>query len=144
MELLRGGTSFTVDTLRDLSEAKDDLYLILGSDSFVDLETWRAFEEIVSLAALLVIPRPGVDETETRTKAPALLTEALLPSGEACPEDAGRRLPLASFVRTDPVEISSTDIRTRVREGRRIGGLVPAPVETYIRRQGLYGATVHA
>jgi nicotinate-nucleotide adenylyltransferase len=145
-ELLRGGTSYTVDTLEGLASELpgDEIFLILGSDSFVELETWRSFREIVRRAALLVVPRPGVEAEEIARRAPEALTAILLPRGAPLPAPSAGALPFAAVVEAVSVDISSTDIRTRAREGRPITGLVTAPVETYIRRQGLYGSTVNA
>jgi len=138
MELRRGGISYTVDTLRDLGAAfgGNDIVLIVGSDSFAEMSGWRQHEEILRRAAVAVVPRPGAEPESLRERLSADLTGIL---GHE-PRGPGRTaLPLAFFVRCAPVEISSTDIRNRVREGRDIGGLVPSSVETYIRRQGLYG-----
>ncbi len=146
IELQRGGISYTADTLRLLTTERPrmDLFLILGSDSFVELETWRSCPEILSLAALLVAPRRGIEGAALRDRAPGLLRGELLPPGSLVPGAPQPGLPAAALVRMDPVEVSSTEIRSRLRGGRSVSGLVPAPVETYIRRQGIYGTTLIA
>lgn len=146
VELIRGGTSYTVETLRALREdgPEDEIYLIVGSDSFVELETWREHQEILGEAALLVVPRPEADPAAMARRAPEALGKILLPQGSPCPAAFRERLPVAAVAPAETVDVSSTQIRTCVREGRPIRGMVPAPVETYIRTQGLYGATVHA
>ncbi len=146
IELQRGGVSFTIDTLRHLAaEApKKDLFLILGSDSFVEMETWRSFREILSLAAILVAPRAGADDAWIREKAPRDLQGRLLPPGGLARGAPGDGPPAAALLGMQPVDVSSTQIRARLREGRPVSGLVPASVETYIRRQELYGATLIA
>jgi nicotinate-nucleotide adenylyltransferase len=146
LELRRGGISFTVETLRRLSGDEPDrgLFLIVGSDSFAEMDTWREMPEILSLAGLVIVPRPGWGRREIEEQASPALRKILLPAGAACPEPAGQGRPFGLLVDMKAVEVSSTGIRNSVREGRAISGLVPAPVETYIRRQGLYEASAHA
>ena len=145
LELQRGEISYTVDTLGEIAADRpdDDLFLILGSDSFVELDTWRAPEEILSAVGLLVVPRPGIEAGEIASRAPAALRKILLPDSSHASGADRESLPFAVVVESNPVDLSSTTIRTRARDGRPISGMVPAPVETYIRKQGLYGATVH-
>ncbi len=120
-ELRRGGTSYTVDTLKELATRyrRAELHLILGADAFESLPRWKDHEEIVRRCHLLVVPRPGAS--------PYLLLGAdLLPNVRLC--------------RTMPLDVSSTEARKRFREGLGLSGWVPAEVEAYIRRHGLYQA----
>lgn len=120
-ELKRGGVSYTVDTLQELGSRYRGagLHLILGADAFENLPRWKGHEEIVRRCRLLVVPRPGAS--------PYLLLGAdLMPNVRLC--------------RSRPLDVSSTDARKRFREGLGLSGWVPAEVEAYIRRHGLYGA----
>ena len=141
IELRRGGISYTIDTLRDLhaDHPRADLLLIVGSDSFAEMATWRDHDEILARVAIAVIRRPGAGAESLQGRLPSSLEKALRPAGAVWPGSFEGMLPFASVAECTPVEISSTEIRNRVREGRPIGGMVPAPVETYIHRQGLYG-----
>jgi nicotinate-nucleotide adenylyltransferase len=119
VDLERPGPHYTVDALRLVAaeHPRAELYFLMGADSLADLATWRDPPGIAAQAVLVVAPRPGAAVGDL-------------------PVPADRVLVLDS----PPVGISATDIRRRVREGRTIAYLVPAAVEDYIRRRGLYGA----
>lgn len=140
MELLRGGLSFTVDTLCDLGDAHpgSDLFLVVGSDSLAEMTTWRAHEEILSRAAVAVLLRPGFDEAALRSRLAPGLASILRPAGAPWPERLEGNLPYAGIVEMEPIDVSSTEIRRRVREGASIEGLVPPAIAEFIKRQGLY------
>ncbi|MCC5849281.1 MAG: nicotinate (nicotinamide) nucleotide adenylyltransferase [Verrucomicrobia bacterium] len=126
VEVRRKGTSYTVDTLRELNQAHPDarLHFLVGADSLETLDRWVRIDEIIRLAAVVVLPRPGAD-------APALLRDL----GERAPEVAkGVRL-LDLNCR---IEISATGIRERVAAGQSIRWLVPDAVREIIESQGLY------
>ncbi|HEY6531028.1 MAG TPA: nicotinate-nucleotide adenylyltransferase [Acidimicrobiales bacterium] len=117
LELRRGGPSYTVDTLRELGERDPGgaRFLVLGADAAGGLLSWERAEELPSLATLVLVDRPGV----------------------ACPP------PPAGwpFVRVEipRVEVSSTDVRARVADGRPLDFLLPPGVVTCIRERRLYG-----
>jgi nicotinate-nucleotide adenylyltransferase len=117
IEVQRGGTSYTVETLRSLREREPgtDWTLILGWDNLEDLALWRESEALPELARVVVTTRGGLEGTPR------------LPFG-------GR----ASLVRVPALDVSSTAIRSRVAEGRSIRYWVPPAVEAYIREHGLY------
>lgn len=119
LELRRAGRSYTVDTLSELRQALGEqvgLFLIIGADNVTEIPTWHRPDRILELATVVVVRRPGA----TPDRADPALT---------------RRM---HFVETPFIEISSTDIRRRVREGRSIRYLVPREVENYIYEHGLY------
>jgi nicotinate-nucleotide adenylyltransferase len=113
LELEREGPSYTVDTLRALRDKRPDaeLVLIVGSDTYPEMNTWRDHETVFSLATVAVVGRPG----------------AALPEGERAVAVEGAGLP-----------ISSTEIRRRVAERRSIRYLVADAVADYIEKRGLY------
>lgn len=115
-ELRRSGPSYTVDTLRELRERHPEsaLFLLLGADQVQQFHTWRAPEEIVRLATLVVLSRGGAEDI-----APAL--------------DVPYRV-----VPVTRIDLSATEIRRRVAAGAPIRYLVPPGVEAIIRREGLY------
>ncbi|HXI04361.1 MAG TPA: nicotinate (nicotinamide) nucleotide adenylyltransferase, partial [Candidatus Saccharimonadales bacterium] len=98
LELLRGGISFTAETLGEISAERPgaDLFLLVGSDSFVEMETWRDLDRILALAAVLVLHRPGAGARDPVDAAPAALKGRILPPGEALPAPARQALPLAA------------------------------------------------
>jgi nicotinate-nucleotide adenylyltransferase len=117
IEIERGGLSFTVDTLRALRDRwKSDgalaLVLLLGADAAATLPQWREPAEVAALAEVVVMRRGGESHT---TVADSFLA-----------------------IDTRRVDISSTEIRARVRAGRSIRGFVPEPVAAYIEGRRLY------
>lgn len=126
VELQRGGPSYTVDTLRELRDGVApegaSLFLILGIDQYRSFPGWRRPEEIRSLATLAVMDRDG----EGLAAGPA--SDGL----ELDPEAGTVRVPVGR------VDVSSTEVRSRVGRGERIDDLVPPAVRRIIEREGLY------
>jgi nicotinate-nucleotide adenylyltransferase len=116
LEIVRGGPSYTVETLEALLAAETDaqLHLLLGSDAAAGLFTWHRAAELPELCRLVVVERPG------RT------TE--LPDGLDAIHLAVPRL-----------EVSSTDLRDRAADGRSLRHMVPEDVISLIREGDLYG-----
>jgi nicotinate-nucleotide adenylyltransferase len=118
IEVRREGRSYTVDTLRALRSERPDAtpVLIMGSDQFAELASWHEPEEVVRLAEVCVWAR-GDDNPTT-----------ILP-----PLDV-----VWSAADVPPVDVSSSEVRRRVREGRPYRDLVPAAVADIIERENLY------
>jgi nicotinate-nucleotide adenylyltransferase len=116
VELERGGLSYTADTLEELAPKFPgaELFLIIGEDAARALDTWRRPDRIREMVKLAVLRR--------RDPAESHLT---LPEGTV---EASSRL----------MNVSSSEIRERVRTGKSIHGFVPEAVENYIRSNGLY------
>ncbi|MGB7982486.1 MAG: nicotinate-nucleotide adenylyltransferase [Candidatus Nanopelagicales bacterium] len=119
VDIERGGVTYTVDTLRDLHAQYPDaqLFFITGADALGAILTWHDPQEALALAHLVGVTRPGHD-----------LSAAHLPEGSA------------SVVEVPAMAISSTDCRERVARGAPISYLVPAGVERFITKVGLYRA----
>jgi nicotinate-nucleotide adenylyltransferase len=124
MEIDRGGPIYTVDTLRELRSPDRSLFLLVGGDEAASLGAWRAPEEVLSLAVVAVAER---DEWRQST-----IVDRLGPLGS---EDRVR------FFDMPRVEISSSFVRRRAREGQPIRYLVPDKVANYVGAQSLYGAS---
>lgn len=125
MELRREGVSYTYDTLVALKkqyEKEYELFFIIGADSVVALDSWHRVREIMEMCTFVAATRPG-----------------FAPVVENVIEDFGR---LGStsilWVDTPEVDISSTEIRERVKLGHSIKELVPQAVAEYIRQKDLY------
>ncbi|MDX2184139.1 MAG: nicotinate-nucleotide adenylyltransferase [Gemmatimonadaceae bacterium] len=123
-EVERGGLSFTVDTLRDLHRRYRgaDFHLLLGTDAVELLPKWREPAEVLRLARLVVVGRGDLGATVPEA------VRALAVAG------AGEPLVLAAR----RFDVSSTEIRARLAEGRPIRGFVPDAVAAYIAGHGLY------
>ena len=118
-EIRRGGETYTADTLAALASETDgaELFVVVGSDIAASLDTWKRPEEVQRLATTVVAERGG---------------------------NTGGRPPQGwehVMVAVPALEISSTDIRNRFRNGRPVQALVPSRVVDYVRSNGLYGST---
>lgn len=132
-ELRREGPSYTVDTLRSLCAEMPDtgLCLLLGEDAFAGFPAWRAPAEILQLANIVVLQRPGhelPDDPALEQLLKAHRTDNLMPGR------SGQIL----FCPVTQLEIAAKDIRTRVAAGRSIDYLVPPAVAALIAEHGLY------
>jgi nicotinate-nucleotide adenylyltransferase len=122
IEIERQGPSYTIDTLRTLHTAGlGEPHLILGTDAVADLHRWHAAEQIVALARIVAVARPGfeLDIVALTRDLPGL----------------GGRLTLLEGPRLD---ISSSALRRRIAEGRAIRYQTPDAVVEYIAAQRLY------
>jgi nicotinate-nucleotide adenylyltransferase len=123
----RPGPHYTVDMLRLLREEwgpDSTLFFIEGADSLADILTWHQPQRLIELCELAVVERPGVemDLTQLAVKLPDLAARV-------------------HWVKMPLLEISSSDLRARVRAGRPISYLLPPAVEEYIMEHGLYRET---
>ena len=118
IELKREGLSYTVETLRKLKELykNSEIYFLTGSDVLDEITTWKDPEEIYKLARIVIAVRPGFDKFD--------------------PEDHFAKKSIVA--RITGVDISSTQIKEKVRKGESIKYLVPSKVEEYIRKRNLY------
>jgi len=118
MEIDRGGSSYTAQTLKELHRLYPNasLYLIIGADSVLDLSAWKNPDAVVEMANLVVAPRPGFDLSQMEPR----LQEK------------------THVLETPTVAISSTLVRRRLHGGESIRFLVPDVVERYIREHKLY------
>lgn len=127
LEIDRGGTSYTIDTLTAIvaERPEAELFLLMGADSLADLPNWREPERICQLALPLVAARPGAAPVEFDRLASLVSAERLA------------EIRAAQF-ESPVIDISSTDIRDRVAALRSIRYRTPRAVEEYIRAEGLY------
>ena len=133
LEIERGGKSFTIDTLTQLKNETPDaeLFLLLGEDSLQSFDRWKEPEGICKLATPLVVRRPGqqpIDEGDT--------VDLSGLKNLMNPEQFERANELA--VHSRMIEISGTDIRARIGNGKSVRYLLPRAVEKYIETQKLY------
>lgn len=126
-ELRKGGVSYTIETLRDLQRENPQaqLVLLLGSDSLLLFPQWKEIDRIFEIAEIAVYPRRGF----SREDLPGL-------AGQFSPEKLERLR--GGFLSLPPVDLSATEIRERLARGESLRGLVPEPVEEYLRRHALW------
>lgn len=116
IELDRDGPSYTVETLGQLNELHPEasLFLVLGMDALIDLPCWRDSNRILSLARLLVVPRPG------NWVIPSLVRGFF------------------DMLQFDQTEISSTEVRRRIVAGESLAPILPLAVHRLIEQKGIY------
>ena len=125
-ELHRPPPSYTVDTLRQFRErlgAETRLFFLLGSDALATFDQWHAAGDIIKLAQLVVIARPGTS-----------YDDAIAPLLAPFPNIAER----LTWVQGPQLAIASTDLRRRIAEGRSVRYLMPDEVIAYINQRQLY------
>jgi nicotinate-nucleotide adenylyltransferase len=118
LEIRRPGISYTIDTLQTVESLYPaaKISLIIGSDNFIEFQTWKSPNEILARAQLVVMNRPGFPLPPARN-------------------DFSR---FATFIKVPQINISSSDIRRKVKLRHSIRYLVPKPVEEFILRKNLY------
>jgi nicotinate-nucleotide adenylyltransferase len=136
VEVQRSGPSYTVDTLTELRD-RGRLYLIIGSETFLDLLNWREPRRVAALARLVVVPRNGMGFDPKTPAAIKVLRElglsGFVPAGADTSEEGAPIL-----VHASSLPISGSDLRRRAREGRSLAFRMPEAVVSYIRDQHLY------
>jgi nicotinate-nucleotide adenylyltransferase len=143
MEIRRGGRSYTIDTVEALRQAHPgaELHFLIGLDSFLEIRTWKDWDRLLTLCSFVVLSRDGY-----RFRDSAQLGFLDVPEQELSSLDARKKDKVVVTVGNNRVylerlpfyDISSTDIRTRVREGRSIKYHLPETVEHYIIENILY------
>jgi nicotinate-nucleotide adenylyltransferase len=135
----RSGKSYSIDTIHALrAEYPDDeLFFIIGSDSFLDIGTWRDYEEIFTQCNIVVVERPGAVLLSICSSLPLDILH------QFSYLDAEKRLAHRSgnsvyYLEGVPLNISSTAIRHLLQSGRTIRYLVPEEVEHFIKEHRLY------
>jgi nicotinate-nucleotide adenylyltransferase len=127
VEARRGGVSYSLDTIKEMSKRKPDaeLILIVGSDTLVDLHNWYKINELLGLCKVASFLRPGecgIDQIREKVKL----------------SDTHKDRLISNVFKTHLIDISSTEVRQRVKEERTIRHLVPQEVEQYIFEHSLY------
>ncbi len=120
IEIERGGNSYTAQTLKELHRLYPGAahFWIVGGDSILEFSTWQSPDDVIQMANLIVVPRPGFDLSQ------------------ADPRLRGK----THVLQTPEIALSSTIIRGRLHEGKPVRFLVPAAVEQYIHERRLYSS----
>jgi len=142
LELRRPGPSYSVDTLTELAAGGDEMFFVIGSETFLDLLSWREPRRIASLVRLVVIPRAGSPFDPQSAAAQKVLREiGIGESGFAHVGPGGGPPPRAVLIaHVTSLPISASDLRARVRAGRSLDYRLPPAVIDYVRGHRLYQA----
>ena len=110
----------------DTTVSGTQIFFILGADAFAEIATWSRYQDVLDLANFVVVSRPGITLDSLRGRVPSAF--AVRPSAKT----------RVILLETTTPNVSSTDIRRRVRAGEPLSGLVPDAVADYIRAHRLY------
>ena len=147
IELKRSGPSYTIDTVTHFKNTlpeKSQIYLVMGLDAFLEIDSWKSYKKLLVQVPIIVINRPQTDRC-TSSVGWELMDDYLKSciSGDYKFSElhscylAGDNQPIYIFEVT-ALDISSTKIRSLVKEGRSIGYLVPRQEAEFINSRGLY------
>lgn len=119
IEVQRDGPSYTADTVTELRRRVPDaeLFVVLGSDAAALLSTWERAEEVRARSTLVMVVRPGAEASDP-------------PAGWS-----------HVVVEVPRLDLSSSDVRARLADGRPVDWLIPGEVQGLIRARGLYGTS---
>jgi nicotinate-nucleotide adenylyltransferase len=125
IEVDRKEITYTIDTIKELKKIykEDELYFIIGGDSLFEIEKWKDFAQLIRLCKFVVLERPGRTKEEIEQKKIEL--------------KLSYKIQLEKIY-SPLIDISSTEIRERVKNNLSIKYLVPESVETYIMYHKLY------
>ena len=144
LELDRPGVGYTIDSLRELRDGHGlTPVFVLGSDSLVELPTWREYAQLLDEFDLVAIDRPGVGLDQVLGRIDPEVGRRLRRLHSASIANRMSTLELGRGGRVlhldlQPIAISSSDIRARAAAGLDLAGLVPPAVAGYIQSTGLY------
>jgi nicotinate-nucleotide adenylyltransferase len=118
-DLNRRAPAYTIDTLRYFKRTypRALFFFMMGSDSLRDFPGWKDPQEILQLCRLAVVPRPGF----------------------SAPRIAQSLRDQIHWINSNGVNVSSTFLRRRLKEGKNVRRFIPVPVVNYIQRHSLYG-----
>jgi nicotinate-nucleotide adenylyltransferase len=136
-ELRRNRPSYTIDTLAELRAGlgeKLPICLIMGSDAFGLLDTWQQWQDIIELAHIVVMQRPG-EALPTQGPVAELLQQRQTEQVGALQSQAAGHILLCALT---PQAISATMIRQQIQAGESVSYLLPEPVWHYIQKHQLY------
>lgn len=124
-EIARGGKSFTVDTLTFLKEKypEAELYLFMGSDMLLSFHTWHRYKDILEMCTICAIARENEKNADVLKK----YADSMLADGNVFVFDI------------EPIEVSSSEIREKIKKGITCKGLISEKTEKYIKENNLYG-----
>ena len=140
MEIERSGPSYSVDTLRRFGErmAPEKPIFVIGEDAFAEIETWREPSTLFTLSHFAVITRPPGRGGRLAEQLPARLAPHFdLDQGG----ELGRHRTAQTWIRRiriSALDVSGTDIRRRIREGRSVRYLIPEAVRSEVIESGIY------
>ena len=134
-EIHRKGPSYAIHTAREVLEEyhQDNIIWIMGSDAFSEIDTWFEWEDFFNTINILVMARPG-SEIDSTSMAGTLVQERQTSNIDDLSHGAGKIL----IVEIDPINISSTQVRSNLAAGETVNELILEDVSDYIDSGKLY------
>lgn len=132
--------SYSIHTLTLLKKRHPtaEIFFILGIDAFLEIGTWKDYRKVLDQCSFAVISRPGYSLQDARTALDKDYRERLIEASGDKSLLRGKGDPVILLLEMKTLDISSTEIRRRIRAGLSIDGLVPDPVAMYIYKNELY------
>ncbi|MBN1224940.1 MAG: nicotinate-nucleotide adenylyltransferase [Candidatus Aminicenantes bacterium] len=141
VEIEAKGRSYSINTLKKIKKTYPDakIFFLLGVDAFLEIETWKDYKNVLEQCSFIIMSRPGFDLADVK----GVLNDTYNPrirdiSEIDTPVNPEPWIDSIYLVLIDAMDVSSTEIRKRIRIGQSIEGLVPGSVEYYIKEKGLY------
>jgi nicotinate-nucleotide adenylyltransferase len=147
VETRRGGPSYTIETVRHFRNglpAGTEVFLVMGWDAFLEIDTWKSFRMLMNLVPVIVVSRPGVGGRGVLADGDSLqefIRSRISPQATRSGASAGVSGPGirdVTLFEATALDISSRRIRELANAGRSIRYLVPESVRQYIEAKGLY------
>jgi nicotinate-nucleotide adenylyltransferase len=147
VELVRCGPSYTIDTVRHFRrqfDADTQLFFIVGGDAFLEIDTWKNFEDLFISIPMIVLDRPDGHGSPQVSFAQTIYTFLRTRISEGYfPDEDGLsfshpRCQTVYLYSGGMIDVSSTRIRQSIARGGAVPGGLPRPVEDYILKKGLY------
>jgi nicotinate-nucleotide adenylyltransferase len=141
LEIERGGTSFSVDTLREIAARTAPVrpVFVIGWDAFREIDTWKDPATLFALADFAVMTRPPASDASLRSFLPSCIRDGARVAADGRSAEHGAGGGRIRLVPVTPLDVSASDVRRRLREGRSVRYLLPERVHDAIVRSGVYG-----
>ena len=125
MEIEREGKTYTVDTLSEIKKNNPEIeiYFVMGADEITAVESWKQPERLLKMCSFIAVTRPGFDNETVEKKV------------EGLKRKYGCNI---YFLEVPSLDISSTELREKIRHGKNVKYLVPKETEKYIADHDLY------
>jgi len=140
LEIERGGASYSVDTIRTIADriAPEKPVFAIGQDAFVEIDSWREPKTLFELAHFAVITRPPVALASLADWLPDCIRGVVEPDPNGCLARYRRAGTWIRLIEIPALDISSSEIRARLRDRKSVRYLLPAAVEEAIEKSGAY------
>jgi nicotinate-nucleotide adenylyltransferase len=145
VELRRSGTSYSIDTVRQLQQEygpQTELFFLIGLDAFLEFPSWHEPNTLLTLCSFIVISRPGLSfqALSTLPLLPPLSQQSLLDLDKG--GSSRLTVPMGAHalicLRLPPSDVSASGIRSKFKQGLPTANLLPPPVESYILQHHIY------